>query len=917
MKHKFFLFFTVFLISFAGISQEMVTNIKNQGTNTKDFVFTIDSVNYLLRIASDDEVSVYYIINEDSVTIKSSRYIDGAYNDFYIRFRERYVFFSRDSVAIVYNIPDDKLLNIEIPAGFEYNYWGYIKDGYAVLSVYGNENSGRTMIYNLDNHSYEILDFHESVVKSYSDYFFIKKNPDSIALGSYYIYNIISKTKDTLFTDVPDRFYTYPVNINNTFWYVAADGSLNSYNTETKEKESFQMFDQSLKKENKVLREGDYLYVLNYDNYKLVIKRFDLNTKLVTKSFNQNLSSYDYFKGFSIHSGKLIAQSHDKILIIDLETGNERTFETGFYVNSILQVIADRYIIHEYLGKVLLIDLKYLSQITLHSNESIEISNTYTAVKIDDKKILIACKLDYPYNSRALFYIDLTTMQYFYAKNLEFTNTGLLYYADLKNINDHLFVFDKDIYDISKGIKVNENPLNDLLSLVRYKIKNDKIYYIEYDSAGLSYRLMSYDGVKNDLVVNLSKYFYEYQIQGIEDFCENGNDVYTASYYGLFRLNKSDSSMTVLSEHFGYLDVFEKVFFKYKNYVFFRDGSKLYRFLENEEPKVFLELEPYKPLLMFRLKNKPYILANNHLYSMTDNGVESIYEFLLDSVYFYHYDFYYFDKKEQNILFYFDVNGDAFHFDGDEVFYFKTDGLYNPKYFGNGVYLVSRAPNTIYDGNKKELDTIPNTGDDEIIKDVFFSQGDTFLITSVNYNTTLIYKADNKFQSLSPFQTYHYNIKNNVAKFLEFGDFGLLYSGKLVYLMDKNTKFTKLNNVTATSYNYSAVQKDSFIYFIAKDKALGNQVFRIKMKTPTGINPISIEKLKIYPNPSNDYINIVSENLKSGHYRIYDVEGNVVKTGILTHHIDISGLFSGHYFIIVEKNNNIFTGKFEKIALRE
>ncbi len=558
MKHNFFLFITVFLISFTGISQEIVTDIKNPGANTKDFVYTIDSVNYLLRIAPDDEVSVYYIINEDSVVIKSSRYIYGAYYGFYIRLQEKYMIFGRDSIAIAYNIPDDKLLNIEMPAGFKFGYWRYIKDGYAVLSVSNDTNRERTMIYSFDDHSYEILDFHESVVRSYTDYFFIKKYPDSIALGSYYVFNIITKTQDTLFTDVPDRFYTYPLSINNTFWYVATGGSLNSYNTETKEKESFQIFDQPLKKENIVLRENDYLYILNYDYHKLLIKKFDLNTKLVTKSFSLNLSSYVLYSGFSIHSDKLVALSHENILVIDLETGSENTFQTGLYNNSRLQVIADRYIVHKYLNNVLLLDLKYLSQITLHSNESIEINNKFTSVQIDDKKIFIACKKADPYYSRALFYIDLNMMQYFYAENLEFTNAGLFSYAGLKNFNDHLMVFDKDIYDISTGndIKVNENPLNDILSFVRYKIENDKVYYIEHDSAGLSYRLMSYDGINNNLVVDLSKYFYEYEIQGLVDFSENGDAVYTASYYELNRLNKSDSSTTLLLEHFEYLDGF-------------------------------------------------------------------------------------------------------------------------------------------------------------------------------------------------------------------------------------------------------------------------------------------------------------------------------------------------------------------------
>lgn len=78
----------------------------------------------------------------------------------------------------------------------------------------------------------------------------------------------------------------------------------------------------------------------------------------------------------------------------------------------------------------------------------------------------------------------------------------------------------------------------------------------------------------------------------------------------------------------------------------------------------------------------------------------------------------------------------------------------------------------------------------------------------------------------------------------------------------------------------------------------------------------SIENVKIYPNPSSDYIRIESiEISKIKNWKIYNISGNCIKTGqnLNSENLNISNLQSGIYFIqIFNKNGRFAIGRFVK-----
>ncbi|CAA0218885.1 Probable C10 family peptidase, streptopain, precursor containing a C-terminal secretion signal [Tenacibaculum maritimum] len=71
--------------------------------------------------------------------------------------------------------------------------------------------------------------------------------------------------------------------------------------------------------------------------------------------------------------------------------------------------------------------------------------------------------------------------------------------------------------------------------------------------------------------------------------------------------------------------------------------------------------------------------------------------------------------------------------------------------------------------------------------------------------------------------------------------------------------------------------------------------------------------LQIYPNPSNDFINIkTSTLLKSGYYQIIDIHGKIVIQNSLTPSIDIKKLKTGTYFIKIFDKDNHYSKSFIK-----
>lgn len=76
------------------------------------------------------------------------------------------------------------------------------------------------------------------------------------------------------------------------------------------------------------------------------------------------------------------------------------------------------------------------------------------------------------------------------------------------------------------------------------------------------------------------------------------------------------------------------------------------------------------------------------------------------------------------------------------------------------------------------------------------------------------------------------------------------------------------------------------------------------------LNKISVDRIKLYPNPTSDFINIET-NIKLYSYEVLSVNGQFIKKGKLQNNsVGIKGLSSGSYLLVLKSKENIVTKSF-------
>ncbi len=129
---------------------------------------------------------------------------------------------------------------------------------------------------------------------------------------------------------------------------------------------------------------------------------------------------------------------------------------------------------------------------------------------------------------------------------------------------------------------------------------------------------------------------------------------------------------------------------------------------------------------------------------------------------------------------------------------------------------------------------------------------------------------------------------------------------------------TLLNELTGSMSTDTFLLKQSITPYILQDKAINvapilNFTIGSNYCTVLNINENSSEKeeFNIYPNPSNNIINIASSN-NVEEVSIYDINSKKVLTSRTSAIIDVSKLNSGIYFIKVQTDKGEFSQKFIK-----
>lgn len=110
---------------------------------------------------------------------------------------------------------------------------------------------------------------------------------------------------------------------------------------------------------------------------------------------------------------------------------------------------------------------------------------------------------------------------------------------------------------------------------------------------------------------------------------------------------------------------------------------------------------------------------------------------------------------------------------------------------------------------------------------------------------------------------------------------------------------------------YSFVEANGLLFFVAEYDSAGLELW--SYADFTGISNKKENKvLKIYPNPSQDFIKIdLNESFVTG--SIYNVSGQLIKSIAHDNFVNISDFEKGIYFVKVISKNGIYTGKFIKM----
>lgn len=143
-----------------------------------------------------------------------------------------------------------------------------------------------------------------------------------------------------------------------------------------------------------------------------------------------------------------------------------------------------------------------------------------------------------------------------------------------------------------------------------------------------------------------------------------------------------------------------------------------------------------------------------------------------------------------------------------------------------------------------------------------------------------------------------------------------LCTGQSINLVASSTYSNYLWNTGSTNSSINVSPTVSTRYFVSAE-AGGCKSYATKTITVNscvGIKEYSLQNhLKIYPNPTINYINIEQSNLEKSKIEIINSLGQTVLKSEFKNQIDISGLVSGFYTLLLKDNSGgVITKKFVK-----
>lgn len=922
---SFYIFISVFLIYSTNIfSQKQLSHFVSEGSDTKNIVKNINGKNYLLSFYQSDEIFVYEIESEDSKNLLHQRYFQGLFENNDIKIFGEKMIFESYSGFIIYDFINDSIIDKTFDYPISYCIFKYPSESDFIVTIKMKDTS----VWN----SY-VIDFNGNIADTlqsgihcrkannliYSDYEYTEKK------HTYRYHNYLNNKTDTLFTtfNCRNRFEL----AEDKMWYQDNEKNIIEYNYGTGEKTHFQ---------DVVAYDSYYYYVYKFDNYLYLynfnhsdrithIQIFNIDTKRKVNEIDIPDTDRIERNHFYVYNNKIVIHIDDgfgAILIIDSDTKEYSLFEMYNNVDQ-LHIMEGGKILNFYTkwhkGYVFeLIDIDSRTSKIIEGNHKI-VSSRYDFIKVGNKYIGSFFN-NYSYGS--LFVIDTDSLVYYYANNLDQTNTGFERKSKIVELNDKLMVLADNLYQLNSDTLQKINTTDIYKGFYhKYSIQNNKVYFSKFEGSfpDQYFIVNSYDNKKIKLEM---KFKTSWDILGVREYFDEGNYIYfTTPMDDFYKYSKSDSTIEKV-DRLHTLILNEKNLVIKDSFIYYcNNGLKLIK--NNGNPITLLQSDArFGIQFLQEFKNKLYFFTGNSIYEVKGDNLTTIFEsdkpdFAPAVIY---------DKPLLNFIFK-SSDDRVYHYNGNElhtIFDSSTNCSIRPavgQAFIIEVYNIAGNQFYYYDCLSKELSDMssePFQGKRYV--DVFTSKGDTILLTKSGSNPKdilYIYKVSEHFTSfelIDEFQDVGRNVK---ARFISFGNEGILYTGDVISLMDENLGFHPLNGIKGYYGHPEIIERNGDLYFLAIDKIAGRQLYKTTLYSHRPDNNTNNEfnyNLEIIPNPSTDFISI--ENLKlndDSFYIITDISGKTItKNRFIRQSINISDLKSGVYILSILNDKKLFSGKFIK-----
>ena len=939
-------------ICFKASTQERISALEYEGVSGRYFVQTVDDVNYLLKLTTDDELQVS-ILNDDfsTIFIRSKVFIGSYYPIIQVPIGNLF-YTVDDRDPVIYDFVNDIEIRYTLPEGWFPQSWRNAGSKRMSIGTTNENNSNsKTFIVAEDG------SLSESVYDGYGlfsiiDNYLIRGSytNNSGATNILFAENIDSGQRDTLLSDLDFEEQHRGTLSGNQYLYLNDEGNPCRFSGNDGTVEVIQSI---------VLVEDEFVDYEWTDSYFLLLKK-DNNQNEFIEIYDlagSQQAAYDLGVSFQAAGelnnpyllsldqlweaeeiGDYLMFGDEDVFVVDLAQDSIHYFKPAG-VNYPLSLIDGRYFVST---KININDLDagwdfYFVDLTDLSETKIEVDsdNRYYSswysniIKVGEDFAGVFWSLNGT-SFKSVFKISVDDLTMLHFTEIDDPFIGLPgRETTLFRFDDNLVLASPDIYSVQddKVEIINTSEIEKIDGYYYQKRRDDLTFATAGDN---SISIYSYDGdvLIEEAVIPITEnqfgatgYLTDYVVTD-DNLFYIFNEPFSADRV-LMRYDKGTKTISKVSDSNSF--EFVRTIASIDNDAYHIFEGDLYYINKDGVQTKIIEVEDANigdGVLLTSFDNM-YFITSSNLYHLEGENYSILYSDDFDNTPFTAYlnsDHHY---KEHSLMLEVFNNNTSYHLYVKDTIVRKVefDLRISSIRENDGDYFIGLSAHDndgvrhtyLYSGEEDKKYDLTSLNLGRSVFNLHFVDGIHYAVSKNNISREMyIHKMSDDFSTAELLYTIPNSVGASDAEFEVFGLEGMLYSNDHIFLMETGYTLHE-QGVKGTGQTPEMESKDGFVYFVGSDSEYGNQVYRVLLYSfrvsTDDIRPV--EKIEVYPNPAFSVLNIPIEI--SGNYTILNQLGQILAAGELTNNqINISLLNSGLHYLKIENKEEIYITTFLK-----